>query len=79
MEFETGGQVNDLDFISRNKIRPSEVTSKLGEMYAHMIFKHGFVHSDPHPGNILLQIRDGKLNLILLDHGLYAVRQTSSL
>lgn len=73
MDFEEGGQVNDLQFIDQNGIRREEVTSRLGEMYAHMIFKHGFVHSDPHPGNILLQVRDGRLNVVLLDHGLYAV------
>lgn len=39
-----------------------------------MIFKNGFVHSDPHPGNLLLnKDKNGQMNLILLDHGLYAV------
>lgn len=39
-----------------------------------MIFKNGFVHSDPHPGNLLVKKDEkGKLNIILLDHGLYAV------
>jgi aarF domain-containing kinase len=39
-----------------------------------MIFKNGFVHSDPHPGNLLVnKDKNGQLNLILLDHGLYAV------
>jgi len=73
MEFLEGGKVNDLEYIEKNRIPKTEVTSRLGEMYAHMIFKHGFVHSDPHPGNILLQVNDGKLNIALLDHGLYAV------
>lgn len=37
-----------------------------------MIHKYGFVHADPHSGNILVK-KDvsGKDILVLLDHGLY--------
>lgn len=40
-----------------------------------MIFITGFVHSDPHPGNILLKKdpEDKEVTVYLLDHGLYAV------
>lgn len=42
------------------------------EAFAEMIFVHGFVHGDPHPGNILVspEGRDDFV-LVLLDHGLY--------
>lgn len=37
-----------------------------------MIFKAGFVHSDPHPGNLFARKNaEGKLELVLLDHGIY--------
>lgn len=52
----------------------NEISDKLGSLYSEMIFKNGFVHSDPHPGNLLVnKDKNGQLNLILLDHGLYAV------
>lgn len=35
------------------------------------IFEYGFVHSDPHPGNMLARFRNGKQELVILDHGLY--------
>lgn len=40
-----------------------------------MIFISGFVHSDPHPGNILVKKdpEDKEVTVYLLDHGLYAV------
>lgn len=45
-----------------------------------MIFKHGFVHSDPHPGNILVRkSKNGTADIILLDHGLYAVSERKRL
>jgi aarF domain-containing kinase len=39
-----------------------------------MIFEKGFVHSDPHPGNMF--VRPKKTNpkdieLVILDHGIY--------
>lgn len=40
-----------------------------------MIFVNGFVHCDPHPGNVLVKKcpASGKAHIILLDHGLYQV------
>ncbi|XP_011696911.1 PREDICTED: uncharacterized aarF domain-containing protein kinase 1 [Wasmannia auropunctata] len=72
MEFLEGGQVNDLDYMRAHRLNPYEVTSKLGRLYSHMIFIEGFVHSDPHPGNILVRNRDSQAEIVLLDHGLYA-------
>ena len=38
-----------------------------------MLFRKGFVHSDPHPGNMFVRKNDhGELELVLLDHGIYA-------
>lgn len=40
-----------------------------------MIFVNGFVHCDPHPGNVLVRKGPdtGKVEIVLLDHGLYQV------
>lgn len=40
-----------------------------------MIYERGFIHCDPHPGNILIKEK-GKndVELVLLDHGLYQVK-----
>lgn len=74
MEFLEGGQVNDINYIRQHQINPKEVSDKLGKLYSRMIFIHGFVHSDPHPGNILVKKNHkGNCDIILLDHGLYAV------
>ncbi|XP_030751618.1 uncharacterized aarF domain-containing protein kinase 1-like [Sitophilus oryzae] len=73
MEFVEGGQVNDLKYINEHKIDPYEISNKLGKLYSEMIFIRGFVHSDPHPGNILVRKNEkGSCDIILLDHGLYA-------
>ncbi len=40
------------------------------------IFRFGYVHCDPHPGNVLVQ-KDpqGHVKIVLLDHGLYTVKE----
>ncbi|XP_070589895.1 aarF domain-containing protein kinase 1 isoform X1 [Erythrolamprus reginae] len=75
MEFMEGGQVNDKDYMDRNGINVSEISRNLGKIYSEMIFVNGFVHCDPHPGNVLVRKcpTTGKSHIILLDHGLYQV------
>lgn len=42
------------------------------EVFAEMIFIHGFVHGDPHPGNILVSPEGPNgFTLVILDHGIY--------
>ncbi|KXJ29903.1 putative aarF domain-containing protein kinase 1 [Exaiptasia diaphana] len=49
-----------------------QVSRKIGELYSEMIFVTGYVHCDPHPGNVLVR-KDNQDNveIVLLDHGLY--------
>lgn len=54
------------------------MTSKLGELYSKMIFVEGFVHCDPHPGNVLVDKSEGEVKVVLLDHGLYQVCKHST-
>ncbi|XP_058843787.1 aarF domain-containing protein kinase 1 isoform X6 [Acipenser ruthenus] len=75
MEFVEGGQVNDLEYMKENCIDVNEISRNLGKMYSEMIFVNGFVHCDPHPGNVLVKKcpKTNKTEIILLDHGLYQV------
>lgn len=41
-----------------------------------MIFEKGFVHSDPHPGNMFVRRKpnaksNSDIELVILDHGIY--------
>lgn len=58
-----------------------QISRNLGKMYSEMIFLNGFVHCDPHPGNVLVRKcpRSNKTEIVLLDHGLYQVRHRPSL
>ncbi|XP_076605335.1 aarF domain-containing protein kinase 1 [Chaetodon auriga] len=75
MEFVEGGHINDRDYMKKQGISVNEISENLGKMYSEMIFVHGFVHCDPHPGNVLVRKcpQSKKTEIVLLDHGLYQV------
>ncbi|MCL7032462.1 hypothetical protein MKW94_016965, partial [Papaver nudicaule] len=54
MQFCSGNKVDDLKFLNDSGINPGKVAKALVEVFAEMIFVHGFLHGDPHPGNILV-------------------------
>ncbi|KAM0023562.1 putative ABC-type Cd(2+) transporter [Helianthus debilis subsp. tardiflorus] len=80
MEFVEGPQVNDLNSIQKLGINPHDIARLVSRTFAEMMFKHGFVHCDPHAANLLVRTlpssKSGifgrrKPQLVLLDHGLY--------
>jgi len=68
MDYMPGTQINNKKELNRRGIDVNKTIERVTDMYSEMIFKHGFIHCDPHPGNIL--INEGP-EIILLDHGLY--------
>ncbi|KRZ09001.1 putative aarF domain-containing protein kinase 1 -like protein, partial [Trichinella zimbabwensis] len=72
MQYFEGGLVNDLKYLNSHGISPYDVSRKLSLIFSEMIFVHGDVHCDPHPGNILVRKdSNGQTEIVLLDHGLY--------
>ncbi|KAK7086635.1 putative aarF domain-containing protein kinase 1 [Halocaridina rubra] len=71
MEYCEGGQVNDRNYMEVNSIDTKEVSEKISQLYSEMIFVNGYVHCDPHPGNVLVKKVNNNAHIILLDHGLY--------
>ena len=72
MEYCPGAHINDVDTLKSEGIDVFEVSRKIGQMYSKMIFDDGYVHCDPHPGNVLVhKNKAGVTQVVLLDHGLY--------
>uniref|UniRef100_A0A8I5THZ9 AarF domain containing kinase 5 n=1 Tax=Pongo abelii TaxID=9601 RepID=A0A8I5THZ9_PONAB len=71
-DFCAGCKVNDAEAIRSQGLAVQDIAEKLIKAFAEQIFYTGFIHSDPHPGNVLVRKGpDGKAELVLLDHGLY--------
>ena len=55
MEFVDGVRINDVEGLRRLGLPAADVSRLLAECYSDQIFRHGFVHCDPHPGNVLVR------------------------
>lgn len=71
-EFCEGCKINNVEEIKRKGLSLKDTADKLIRTFAEQIFYTGFIHADPHPGNVLVRRGpDNKAELVLLDHGLY--------
>ncbi|KAL3275144.1 hypothetical protein HHI36_019913 [Cryptolaemus montrouzieri] len=70
-EFIDGIKIGDVEKLKSQGFSLADINNKLFEAFGHQIFKSGFVHADPHSGNILIRKKAGSAELVLLDHGLY--------
>ena len=76
MSFEKGIPVTSVLKMHEQGIDLKKCARIISEAFNHMIYIEGFVHSDPHPGNIFVRpkiLADGTqdLEVVLLDHGIY--------
>ena len=73
MQFLPGFKINESERLKYEGIDLNRVNSEIYKIFMEMIYKHQFVHCDPHPGNILINQdkKTGDIKIILLDHGIY--------
>ncbi|KAF9167377.1 hypothetical protein DFQ26_004856 [Actinomortierella ambigua] len=73
-EWVDGVMATDRQRIQDMHLSVKKVMDSVVDVFAHQIFVSGFVHCDPHPGNILVRQHPDNPKthqLLLLDHGLY--------
>ena len=72
MEFIDGFKISDVEGMKQAGIDIKDMDAKLVTMFAEQIFHTGFVHADPHHGNIFVRKVPKKgTQIVLIDHGLY--------
>lgn len=76
MSFEAGIPATNVREMHSLGIDLKKCARIISEAFTYMIYEKGFVHSDPHPGNIFVRpkvLADGSkdVEIVLLDHGLY--------
>jgi aarF domain-containing kinase len=80
MEWVDGCRLNDKEQLQEWGLDLRDVMDLAISLNGAMTFTWGFLHSDPHPGNILVRphpVKKGKPQLIVLDHGLYITLRRS--
>ncbi len=60
LENVEGIKITDLAAIEAAGVDRQQVADRLLDTYFRQIFKEGFFHADPHPGNLFVQPRDGQ-------------------
>eukprot|EP00614_Pseudopedinella_elastica_P031230 CAMPEP_0172640988 /NCGR_PEP_ID=MMETSP1068-20121228/225222_1 /TAXON_ID=35684 /ORGANISM="Pseudopedinella elastica, Strain CCMP716" /LENGTH=78 /DNA_ID=CAMNT_0013454463 /DNA_START=67 /DNA_END=300 /DNA_ORIENTATION=+ len=58
MSFEEGIRATDAAEMRRAGIDTSKAAELIGRAWLVQTFKHGFVHCDPHAGNVLVRLRN---------------------
>lgn len=86
MEFIDGIKLTDVNALKKEAINPKAVGRALIRVYGEMAFLHGYIHGDPHAGNIMVRPKKGggrnilrwlfkgtlrSFELVFLDHGTY--------
>ena len=76
MEFCRGQRIDEVEKLQEQfgEQGAMKASSILVEVFAKMIFVHGFVHCDAHPGNMMVRPNPKKPNepqIVQLDHGFY--------
>eukprot|EP00471_Norrisiella_sphaerica_P012620 CAMPEP_0184495678 /NCGR_PEP_ID=MMETSP0113_2-20130426/32015_1 /TAXON_ID=91329 /ORGANISM="Norrisiella sphaerica, Strain BC52" /LENGTH=350 /DNA_ID=CAMNT_0026881967 /DNA_START=104 /DNA_END=1156 /DNA_ORIENTATION=+ len=84
MGYEEGVPLSDRPAMIHAGVEPKDVAGLVSDVFCQMLFTDGFVHCDPHPGNILVkwpkehyqnQTDEGMysngVGIVVLDHALY--------
>jgi aarF domain-containing kinase len=74
MEWISGMKINDLKSIQIRGWNRADIAETVISCLSEQMFLYGFLHADPHPGNIFLRPnpdRPEDFQVVLLDHGLY--------
>ncbi len=50
-------KISDVNGIKALGLNPPDVADTVMSLFTEMIYHHGFVHCDPHPGNLLVRRR----------------------
>lgn len=67
MEFIDGVKINDRVAIADQGFDIEELVKWSTQAFLHMMFRDGFFHCDPHPGNLMV---DGDGRVVLIDFGM---------
>ena len=71
MSYESGIPITDIKQLKQRNVNLRDIGKKLIDCYCKQIFYHGHVHSDPHSGNVFIQIEGDNPKILFLDHGTY--------
>jgi predicted unusual protein kinase regulating ubiquinone biosynthesis (AarF/ABC1/UbiB family) len=67
MEFIDGVKINDAVGVAARGVSREDLVARASRAFLHMMFRDGFFHCDPHPGNLIV---DGDGRIAIIDFGM---------
>jgi predicted unusual protein kinase regulating ubiquinone biosynthesis (AarF/ABC1/UbiB family) len=67
MEFIDGVKINDVAAVAGQGVSREDLVAWASRAFLHMMFRDGFFHCDPHPGNLIV---DGAGRIAIIDFGM---------
>jgi aarF domain-containing kinase len=77
-EWIDGIRFSDTAQIMKSGYSIHELMENIVKVFSDQIFRTGFIHCDPHPGNIIIRqnpLKPSLSQVVILDHGLYVTCQ----
>jgi len=68
MEWIDGFKIDEL--ANNPAFNTKAIITSIIDIFSSQIFESGFVHCDPHPGNLLVRKCEGQDQIVLIDFGL---------
>ena len=70
MSYEEGFKVTDEEALAAHGVDREALMVRVVQVYAQQLFVDGFFNADPHAGNLMVQVRGGVAEPVLLDFGM---------
>jgi aarF domain-containing kinase len=70
MSYEEGFKVTDEAALAMHSVDREGLMVRIVQVYSQQLFVDGFFNADPHAGNLMVQVRDGRATPVLLDFGM---------
>jgi ubiquinone biosynthesis protein len=64
LELLEGVQLADLDLARLSQAQRRDIAYRIAETWMTMIFRHGFIHGDPHPANVFILDDGGSIGIV---------------
>lgn len=69
MEFVDSTKITDIEGLRRQNVDTAHMARKLSNLFVYQMINSGYIHCDPHPGNLGVKFIESEPTIVLYDFG----------